>query len=325
MKKINLLVVIVLLFTSCQKETKFQSNSDNALSVNQEPASVSASNKPSKLITICHKSGNGTWKTIKITEKDLPGHLAHGDVVPDADDDGYTKANPCGDGSQNDCDDTNAANNPGATEICDNGIDENCNGLIDENCIPSVTICSHIWMTENLDVDHYRNGDLIPQVTDPTEWSTLTTGAWCYYNNDPSTETIYGKLYNWYAVNDPRGLAPAGWHVPTDNEWTTLSNCLGGDAIAGGKMKEAGTIHWTSPNVDATNSSGFTGLPGGFRYSFVTTTVDFLDIGNTGLWWSSTEETTFDARTVVLGYALSSLYRSYYGKRSGFSVRCVKD
>ena len=224
MKKINLLVVIVLLFISCQKETKIQSNSNNALSVNQEPASVSASNKPSKL-TICHKSANGTWKSIIITENDLPGHLSHGDVVPDADGDGYTKANPCGEGSQNDCDDNNAAIYPGAPEICGNGIDDNCNGQIDEGCV--VTICNQYWMPKNLDVDHYRNGDPIPQVTDPEVWGTLTTGAWCYYNNDPANGAVYGKLYNWYAVNDPRGLAPAGWHIPTEAEMIVMSDCLG--------------------------------------------------------------------------------------------------
>src|SRR5665647_2153473 len=131
--------------------------------------------------------------------------------------------------------------------------------------IPSVTICTQVWMLKNLDVSTYRNGDLIPEVTDQTAWATLTTGAWCYNNNDPAVGVIYGKLYNWYAVNDPRGLAPTGWHVPSDAEWTTLSTCLGGDAVAGGAKKETGTTHWTSPNTGATNSSGFTALPGGLR------------------------------------------------------------
>src|ERR1035437_4904310 len=130
--------------------------------------------------------------------------------------------------------------------------------------IPSVTICTQSWMLKNLDVSTYRNGDLIPEVTDGSAWSALTAGAWCWYNNDSATNaSTYGKLYNWYAVNDPRGLAPTGWHVPSDAEWTTLSTCLGGNAVAGGAMKETGTTHWTSPNTGATNSSGFTGLPGG--------------------------------------------------------------
>ncbi|MEO6542359.1 MAG: fibrobacter succinogenes major paralogous domain-containing protein, partial [Ferruginibacter sp.] len=129
--------------------------------------------------------------------------------------------------------------------------------------IPNVTICTQIWMLKNLEVTTYRNGDLIPEVTDPTVWSTLTTGAWCYYSNNAANGPVYGKLYNWYAVNDPRGLAPTGWHVPTDAEFTTLRTCLGGNAVAGGKLKEIGTTHWNSPNVGATNSSGFTALPAG--------------------------------------------------------------
>src|SRR5450759_3473794 len=133
--------------------------------------------------------------------------------------------------------------------------------------IPSVTICTQVWMLKNLDVSTYRNGDLIPKVTDPTAWSALTTGAWCWCSNDSATNaSTYGKLYNRYAVNDPRGLPPTGWHVPSDAEWNTLITCLGGDPfVAGGAMKETGTTHWQSPNTDATNSSGFTGLPGGLR------------------------------------------------------------
>ena len=128
------------------------------------------------------------------------------------------------------------------------------------------TSCGQTWMLKNLDVDRYRNGDPIPKVTDPSIWTSLTTGAYCYYNNDSATyAATYGKLYNWYAVHDPRGLAPEGWHIPSDAEWATLETCLGGSSVAGGKMKETGTTHWTAPNTDATNSSGFAGLPGGFR------------------------------------------------------------
>src|ERR1035437_1728963 len=151
--------------------------------------------------------------------------------------------------------------------------------------IPSGT-CTQVWMLKNLDVSTYRNGDWIPEVTDPGAWSALTTGAWCWYNNDPTMGVIYGKLYNWYAVNDPRGLAPTGWHVPSDAEWWTLSTCLGGAAVAGGAMKETGTTHWTSPNTGATNSSGFTGLPEGLR----TDGGPFYDVGSYGGWWSSTED-----------------------------------
>lgn len=187
-----------------------------------------------------------------------------------------------------------------------------------------VTICSQTWMVKNLDVSTYRNGNPIPQVTDPVAWAALTTGAWCYYNNDPATGAIYGKLYNWYAVNDPRGLAPAGWHIPTDPEWTTLSNCLGGDFVAGGKMKETGNTHWQGLNTGATNSSGFTGLPGGSRDA---TGTFFFYLGDYGYWWSATASSTNPplawSRSL---YSLSAaIYRDNYGKKFGFSVRCVKD
>lgn len=148
---------------------------------------------------------------------------------------------------------------------------------------PSVTICSQKWMDKNLDVTTYRNGDTIAYVTDPAAWDGLTTGAWCYYNNDPSTNATYGKLYNWYAVNDSRGLAPAGWHVPSDAEWTTIEICLGGWSVAGGKMKVTGTTTWISPNTGATNTSGWAGMPGGYRNLGGTS----VNVGNFGNWWSS--------------------------------------
>ena len=182
---------------------------------------------------------------------------------------------------------------------------------------PSVLIGAQYWMEKNLEVTTYRNGDPIPYVTDATAWAALTTGAWCYYNNDPSN----GKLYNWYAVNDPRGLAPTGWHVPTDDEWTTLSNTLGGDAVAGGKMKVAGTTRWTTPNTGATNESGFAGLPGGARNNGGT----FNSVGSGGYWWSSTEDGTASAWGRNLGYGSGTISRSSSLKKFGFSVRCLRD
>jgi len=125
-----------------------------------------------------------------------------------------------------------------------------CNSSKDE-IKASVKIGNQVWMSTNLNVDIYRNGDIIPQVTDPTAWAELTTGAWCYYNNDSLKGAIYGKLYNWYAVNDPRGLAPKGWHIPTDEEWITLVNSLGGDTVAGGKMKSTGTWWSASESYNA--------------------------------------------------------------------------
>jgi uncharacterized protein (TIGR02145 family) len=197
--------------------------------------------------------------------------------------------------------------------------------------IPNVTIGSQIWSTTNLDVTTYRDGTLIPQVTDPTAWAGLTTGAWCYYNNDPANGTTYGKLYNWYAVagihdTDPstpnKVLAPQGWHVPSDNEWTTLTTFLGGEVVAGGKMKELGTSHWTSPNTGASNESGFTGLPGGFRY----TNNSFLQFGGYAFWWSSSEHDNVDfAWYRFLTHDSENAGKYYYNKTFGMSVRLVKD
>ncbi len=187
---------------------------------------------------------------------------------------------------------------------------------------PSVTICGQTWMLKNLDVDRYRNGDPIPKVTNPSAWSNLTSGAYCYYNNDSATyASVYGKLYNWYAVSDPMGLAPVGYHVPSESEWISLETCLGGSSVAGGKMKETGFTHWTSPNTDATNSSGFTGLPGGNLFNF----GSFGYNGTNGNWWSSTE--------YIIGFAWYRYLSNHSGnlttdggnEKDGFSVRCLKD
>ena len=187
---------------------------------------------------------------------------------------------------------------------------------------PVQTICCQSWMTKNLDVVTYRNGDPIPKVTDNAAWAALTTGAYCYYNNDSATyAATYGKLYNWYAVNDSRGLAPEGWHIPTDFDWTTLENCLGGAAVAGGAMKETGTIHWTTPNTEATNISGWAGLPGGFRND----NGSFDAVGYNGYWWSSTEASTTSAWLRFLLYSFGIIDRFNYFKKDGFSVRCLRD
>jgi uncharacterized protein (TIGR02145 family) len=187
--------------------------------------------------------------------------------------------------------------------------------------IASVTICSQVWMKENLSVDRYRNGDAIPQVTDPNEWRNLTTGAWCYYNNDPAMGEIYGKLYNWAAVNDPRGLAPVGWHVPSETEWTTLSSCLGGEPVAGGKMKS--TTLWVSPNTGATNSSGFTALPSGLRNSQGL----FNSKGTSTYIWSSTINIPVPSKAIMrdLSTGYANLFQSASDMINGQPVRCVKD
>ena len=185
----------------------------------------------------------------------------------------------------------------------------------------TVAIGSQTWMLKNLDVDHYRNGDVIPQVTDPSAWAALTTGAWCYYNNDSANGPVYGKLYNWYAVNDPRGLAPTGYHVPSDAEWTTLTTFLGGESVAGDKMK-ATTLWMPWSGITNTNSSGFTGLPGGYRDDYGTF---FVSVGSIGYWWSSSVYSATDAWFRTLYFSTSDAGRGGNYKELGLSVRCLRD
>lgn len=212
---------------------------------------------------------------------------------------------------------------------------------IDGNTYQSVINCGLTFTKKNLNVTKYSDGTPIPQVTDPTQWANLTTGAWCYYNNDPAKGPIYGKLYNWYAVagiydtasaSNPalrKHLAPTGWHIPSDTEWGTLINCFDPNAdggnnnpnLAGGKMKSTGTSLWFSPNSEATNQSGFTGLPAGYR----NTNGTFNDVGYHGDWWSSSEYFTNIAWARYLIYNGSTAGRLDGNKEYGFSVRCVKD
>lgn len=195
------------------------------------------------------------------------------------------------------------------------------------NKIDTVKICNMVWMKKNLDLDHYRNGDSIPEVEDPTIWATLTTGAWCYYENDTNNRENYGKLYNWYAVNDPRGLGPDGWHVPSDSEWIELQNCLGGEGEAGGNMKSIGTIEegnglWYKPNEGATNESGFSANPGAIRNK----TGFFMSKGIFAYWWSSTETSEIYAISWYLYNLYKPLnYDHLITKNVGLSVRCVKN
>ena len=183
---------------------------------------------------------------------------------------------------------------------------------------PVITIGNQVWTTKNLDVSTYRNGDEIPEVQDASAWANLTTGAWCYYDNDASNGTKYGKLYNWYAVNDTRGLAPAGFHIPTDAEWTQLSDYLGGESEAGTKMKS--TNGWEEDG-NGNNESGFAGFPGGFRYYNGT----FYVIGSYGYWWSATENSSDYAWSRRLNYNDGNVDRSNDNKRNAFSVRCLGD
>jgi uncharacterized protein (TIGR02145 family) len=240
--------------------------------------------------------------------------------------------------------------------------------LIGFGCISyaqTITIGTQVWMTKNLDVATFRNGDPIPQAKTNEEWIKAGENqqpAWCYYDNAPANGAKYGKLYNWYAVNDSRGLAPVGYHIPSDAEWTKLTDFLGGESVAGTKMKSKSgwnsyttggsktcpnCVNWNAeyrrkvpchtcqdtrsvpaPKVtnsgNGTNTSGFSGIPGGDRYG----TGTFFDIGQTGFWWSSTESTTTSAWNRNLSYRGGDVYRhggSYGEKEKGVSVRCIKD
>jgi len=189
----------------------------------------------------------------------------------------------------------------------------------DGNNYPAITIGDQVWMAENLRVTHYKNGDAIPNVTDNIIWSTILSGVYCWYNNDQSANEKYGPLYNWYAVEDYRGLCPDGWHVPTEAEWTTLITYLGGTTEAGGKMKATSDL-WDSPNY-ATNISKFSGLPGGYRSDNGTSYA----IGSTGYFWSSTIFSSTQAKSCYLQAASQYGSLDNLDKRRGFSVRCIRD
>ena len=195
---------------------------------------------------------------------------------------------------------------------------------IDDNVYRTVKIGNQIWMAENLKVTHYRNGDPIPNVTDNDEWANLSSGGYCNYENDAAYGRKYGKLYNWYAVDDYRGLAPAGWHVATDEEWTTLTNYLGGEAVAGGKLKSK--TGWKQPNEGATNESGFGALSGGDRYRLrdESESCVFQNINNGAAWWTATE---FNNGPWYRGLSNDncSINRYWPDGSNGFAIRCIKD
>jgi uncharacterized protein (TIGR02145 family) len=203
---------------------------------------------------------------------------------------------------------------------------------IDGNVYRTVKIGNQWWMAENLKVTHYRNNNSIPIVTNGAVWGGLTTGAYCDPNNNAGYVSTFGRLYNWYAVNDSRKIAPAGWHVPSDDEWKQLEIYLGMNVAEldltgyrgtteGGALKDVGTTLWSSPNSGATNESGFSALPAGLR-DYV---GNFYDMTNYGSFWSSTQSDGSSAWERHLYYSYPTIYRFAYAKPFGFSVRCVKD
>ena len=185
----------------------------------------------------------------------------------------------------------------------------------------SIKIDNQVWSNENLNVDHFRNGDIIPEAKTAIKWKRAgkkERPAWCYYDNDPSNGEKYGKLYNWYAVNDVRGLAPNGWHMPRDADWTIFSDFLGGDVVAGKTMRS--TTDWKE-NGDSSNISGFTALPGGYRYA----NGKFYEEGSNAYWWSASGFNDSEAWCRILRYHYYfPLYRERDFKYNGFSVRCIK-
>lgn len=198
---------------------------------------------------------------------------------------------------------------------------------IDGNVYPTIQIGKQTWMTENLRTKRFRNGDQIPFITTFNTgngtWRSLASAAYCFFSyNDVIITELYGNLYNWFAVNDSRNIAPSGWHVATNDEWQTLIKNLGGSGIAGGKLKESGSGHWLSPNTGASDSYGFKALPGGERQSF-----DGAMVSNSysGWWWSSTPDGTLKARAVSLHFDSNKVLNWQPEKVSGLSVRCVKD
>jgi uncharacterized protein (TIGR02145 family) len=203
-------------------------------------------------------------------------------------------------------------------------------GDIDGNVYNIITIGTQVWMKENLKTTKYNDGTTIPNITVDATWAALTTGAYCDYSNNPANSTTYGRLYNWYSVdnnsaskvasNGDKNVCPTGWHVPSDTEWTTLTTFLGGEDVSGGKLKENGTTYWASPNSGATNETNFTAIPGGYRYR----TGWFDGMGFGGNWWSSTKASASNSWYRDMQHTSTSVGR-YEVENYGFSVRCLKD
>ena len=219
----------------------------------------------------------------------------------------------CGKKGQNNQNNTNQ-NNTSVTDV-------------DGNIYPTVTIGSQTWMAKNLEVTHYRNGDIIPNITNQTSWDNTSLGAWCDYEHNSAYGDIYGHLYNWYTVNDPRNVAPNGWHVATRADYQLLVTYLGGtigqeDSVAGGHMKEAGLLHWVSPNTGASNSSGFTALPAGWLEF-----NGFYSIFEGTIWWAVDPLTQNNASKFAYsnGAGHAGALPLMALPNAGCSIRCVKD
>ena len=192
----------------------------------------------------------------------------------------------------------------------------------DGNVYNIVNIGDQVWITENLKTTRYNDSTAIPLVTDNAAWAALNTPAYCWYQNDSTAySNPYGALYSGYAVNTGK-LCPAGWHVPTSSEWQNLIDFLGGNSVAGGKLKEIGTDYWTNPNKEATNETGFTALAGSYRMATGTFSGTLYDYG---YWWSSSEVDASNARGYMMGYNWGAVQISNGLKQLGYSIRCIRD
>ena len=194
---------------------------------------------------------------------------------------------------------------------------------IDGNIYNTITVNGQVWMVENLKTTRYRNGDSIVHLKDPTTFYNFYEGAYCNYNNENNIAETYGRLYNWWVINDERKIAPEGWHVATDENWQSLVEYLGGLEVAGGKLKEVGLAHWNAPNADATNEVGFTALPGGY----VSPGNDFENIGYYGYYWTSTNFAgQFDRAWIwIINNNFPSVMKINFRIDMAASIRCVKD
>lgn len=240
-------------------------------------------------VDVCHYDADtDTWETLHINGNALKAHLKHGDYQGE------------------------------------------CNLFVDPrdgNEYPYVQIGDQIWMTENLRATKLNNGKAIPLITDNNDWTELTTPGYCWYNNELENKNLYGALYNYYTIETGE-LAPEGWHIPTADDWLILTNYLGGLSEAGGKMKETGTMNWEEPNTGATNESGFTALPGGFRSQ---STGVFYWIKKRGEWWEiGGSNFPNETSLIFLEYDKSGIGRGYpmpydAAKKRGVYVRCIKD
>jgi uncharacterized protein (TIGR02145 family) len=324
MKKLKLywfcIALIAIVFAGCQKDEDDSTKVTASFTVDQatgdNPLLVNFTNTSTNAVSYKWKFGDGANSAVN-----EPNHS-------------FTNSSTTSEKSYTVTLIATAADN--STDSCNQVITVNKNRIIfnpnltygnltdqEGNVYKTITIGTQTWMAENLRVTKYRNGDPIVNVTGNAAWTILSTGACCSYGNTDSNDliTLYGRLYNWFAVTDSRSIAPEGWHVPTDGDWTTLTNFLGGESVAAGKMKETGISHWAKPNTNATNESGFSALPSGSRYSVVGT---FNEMGTITYLWSSTNYDAAHAWNRFLNIG-ANCNRSMDFKTDGYPVRLVKD